>query len=112
MSPICPHVVAWVRLIKNKQLMALAARHPTCRPAVNAWKRLMLVNTFTDFVNLRQVFPHADQVTVASRRTVTIFNLGRNFRLITAIHYNQGRVYILRLFTHSEYDNNQWKSDL
>lgn len=92
--------------------MDLAARHPRCRPAVLAWKRLMLVNTFTDFVSLRRVFPHADQVTVASRRTVTIFNLSRSFRLITAIHYKQGRVYILRLFTHSEYDKNQWKDDL
>lgn len=101
-----------MRLIKNKQLMELAARHPTCRPAVRAWKRLMLVNTFTDFVHLRQVFPHADQVTVASQRTVTIFNLGRNFRLITAIHYNHGRVYILRLLTHAEYDKDHWKDDL
>jgi len=36
--------------------------------------------------HLRQTFPHADQVTPASKRTVTVFNIaGNHHRLITAI---------------------------
>jgi mRNA interferase HigB len=60
-----------------------------------------------------ETFPHADQVTVASKRTVTVFNIGgNNYRLITAIHYNTKIVYILRFLTHAEYDKDAWKKAL
>ncbi|EIQ01598.1 hypothetical protein OpiT1DRAFT_00170 [Opitutaceae bacterium TAV1] len=101
-----------MRLIKNSQLQKLAARHPTCLPAVATWKNAMRKGKFTDLVSLRKVFPHADQVTTRSKRTVTIFNLGNHYRLITAIHYNCARVFILRLLSHAEYDKESWKKEL
>jgi mRNA interferase HigB len=64
-------------------------------------------------VDTRKTFPHADQVTVASNRTVTVFNIGgNNYRLITAIHYNTKIVYILRFLTHAQYDKDAWKKAL
>lgn len=62
---------------------------------------------------VRNVFPHADAVRVGSGRTVTIFNIGGNkYRLITSIHYNRQKVYILRVFTHRQYDREDWKEQL
>lgn len=42
-----------------------------------------------------------------------IFNIGGNkYRLITAIHYNTRKVFVLRFLTHVEYDSQGWKEDL
>ena len=50
---------------------------------------------------------------VDSNRTVVIFNIGgKNYRLITAIHYNRQLVFVLRFMTHAEYSKNRWKDDL
>jgi len=60
----------------------------------------------------RQTFPHADQVTVKSNRTVTIFNITNDFRLITAIHYNRQEIFTMRFLTHAEYSKNTWPASL
>ena len=36
---------------------------------------------------------------------------GGAFRLITAIHYNRGIVYIRKFMTHAEYSKEDWKND-
>ena len=57
--------------------------------------------------------PHADQIKVKSGRTVTIFNVcGNDFRLITAIHYDKQKVFVLNFLTHTEYSRNTWKNRL
>lgn len=51
------------------------------------------------------MFPHADKV-----GKFTVFNVGGNkVRIIAAIHYNRGKVYIRQVLTHSEYDKGAWK---
>ncbi|MDB5301870.1 MAG: hypothetical protein JWO87_3533 [Phycisphaerales bacterium] len=50
---------------------------------------------------------------VGSGKTVTVFNIRRNdFRLLTAIHYNRAKVYILDFLTHAEYSKDAWKKRL
>jgi mRNA-degrading endonuclease HigB of HigAB toxin-antitoxin module len=61
----------------------------------------------------RQTFPSADPVRVASGRTVIVFNIARTrYRLITAIHYNMRKVFVLRFLTHAKYDRETWKDKL
>jgi mRNA interferase HigB len=44
---------------------------------------------------------------------VTCFNIrGNDYRLITAIHYNLGKVFVLRFMTHAKYDKGRWKDEL
>jgi mRNA interferase HigB len=49
---------------------------------------------------------------------LAVFNIHANhYRLIAAIHFvkrhaEKGRVYVLRIVTHREYDRNDWKRDL
>jgi mRNA interferase HigB len=51
-------------------------------------------------------------VTVPNGRTVVVFNIGGGaFRLITAIHYNRGIIYIRKFMTHAEYSKGDWKND-
>ena len=60
---------------------------------------------FQNFARLRETFPSADLV-----GKLTVFNIGGNkVRLIAALHYNRGKVYIRAVLTHSEYDTGAWK---
>jgi mRNA interferase HigB len=63
---------------------------------------------FASFVELRQAFGSADMV-----GKLTVFNIGGNkYRLIAAIQFDRGRVYIRHVLTHREYDLNKWKNEL
>ncbi|MBP8256148.1 MAG: type II toxin-antitoxin system HigB family toxin [Opitutaceae bacterium] len=59
-----------------------------------------------------QSFPHADQITVKSGRTVTVFNITNDFRLITAIHYNRQEIFTLRFLTRADYGKDTWRNTL
>ena len=86
--------------------------HPKARAPLDHWFRVTRAAHWQNFVQTRQTFAHADQVTVASGRTVTVFNITNDFRLITAIHYNRQAVFTLRFFTHAEYGKNTWTASL
>jgi mRNA interferase HigB len=69
--------------------------------------------TWANIADVRRVYPHADGMKVSSGNDVIVFNAcGNNYRLITAIHFNRGKVYILRFMTHAEYDKDFWKEQL
>ena len=41
-----------------------------------------------------------------------VFNIGGNkYRLVTRILYASQKVFVLKVMTHVEYDNNKWKAD-
>jgi mRNA interferase HigB len=41
-----------------------------------------------------------------------VFNIGGNkYRLITRIRYASQKVFVLKLMTHSEYDEDKWKDE-
>ena len=101
-----------MRLITTKRLREYAKLHPTTAVTLDHWTELMRRGRFRNLVDIRRLLPSADQVTVASGRTVTIFNIKQHFRLITAIHYNHQLVFALLLLTHAEYDQAHWKKHL
>ena len=101
-----------MRLITTKRLREYAARHPTTATTLAHWTELLRASECSNFAALRRMLPHADQVTVKSGRTVTIFNIKTHYRLITAIHYNHQLVYILLLLPHTDYERGAWKNSL
>ena len=65
----------------------------------------MRKSRISNFVQLREVFPQADQV-----GEFAVFNIGGNkVRLIAAVHYNRSKIYIRHVLTHQEYDTGKWK---
>jgi len=102
-----------VRLIKRSTLRGYAQRFPQAGRPLEDWARLVLAGAWHHLAETRHMFPHADQVRVKSGRTVTVFNIGgNNFRLITAIHYDHQKVFVLNLLTHTEYTRQRWKDRL
>ncbi len=87
-----------MHVITRKQLSESAQLHPDTKNALAQWYKLVKQNEFTSFIELRNLFPSADQV-----GGLTVFNIGGNkVRLIAAIHYNRNRVYIRAVLTHVE----------
>jgi len=99
------YTVRCMHVVTRKRLIDFSQKHPNCESALNSWYRITKMTQFSSFVELRSAFPSADQV-----GKFTVFNIGGNkIRLITAIHYNTGKVYIRHVLTHQEYDKGAWK---
>ena len=68
---------------------------------------------WNSIADVRRVYPHADAVRVKSGNDVIVFNAcGNRYRLVTAIHFNRGQLYVLRFMPHAEYDKDNWKNQL
>lgn len=94
-----------MHIITRKRLNEFAEKHPPATSGLAHWYRALKRNNPVDFVELRRLFPHADQV-----GGLTVFNIGGNkTRLIAAIHYHRRKVYIRAVLTHAEYDAGKWK---
>ncbi len=94
-----------MHVITRKRLNDFAGKFPDAENALARWYRSTKQNNFTDFAEVRKMFPSADKV-----GKLTVFNIGGNkVRLIAAIHYNRRKVYIRAVLTHKEYDAGKWK---
>lgn len=94
-----------MHIITRKRLNEFAKKHPETKNALKNWYKIAKNNNFESLAQLHQFFPSADLV-----GKLTVFNIGGNkVRLITAIHYNRGKIYIRHVLTHKEYDLGKWK---
>jgi mRNA interferase HigB len=94
-----------MHVITRKRLNEFADKHSESRSSLAHWYQLVKHNNFSNFADLRETFPSADQV-----GKLTIFNIGGNkVRLIAAIHYNRKRIYIRAVLTHPKYDEQRWR---
>ena len=94
-----------MHVISHKRLNEFAEGNPEARTPLAHWLGLMKRGTFSNFVELRETFPAADQV-----GKLTVFNIGGNkVRLIAAIHYNRQKVYVRSVLTHAAYNEQRWK---
>ena len=89
-----------MHVISLKALRTFWGRHPAAEAPLRHWHTVVEKTAFSDFNDLRNTFPSADYV-----RPYTVFNIGgNNFRLVAAVHYGAGRVYVRWVLTHAEYD--------
>ena len=94
-----------MHIISKRALREFWEQYPDSQTPLMRWFKLMTRNSFGSFAELRTVFPSADFV-----NDLTVFNIGGNkYRLITAIHFNRGKIYVRRVLTHEEYDKGGWK---
>jgi mRNA interferase HigB len=94
-----------MHVITRKRLNEFAEKFPDTKSALVRWYANMKHGTFSNFAELRVVFPTADRV-----GKLTVFNIGGNkVRLIAAIHYNRRKICVRAVLTHAEYDEGRWK---
>lgn len=66
---------------------------------MSGWCKVVENASFLNFADVRETFNSADKVS-----KFVVFDVGDGFRIVTAIHFNRGKVYIRHVFTHPEYD--------
>jgi mRNA interferase HigB len=94
-----------MHVISRKRLRQFWELYPDAEAPLRSWHKIARKEEWENFANVRATFPHADQV-----GKLTVFNIGGNkYRLVAAIHFNRGKVYVRHVLTHAEYDRGQWK---
>lgn len=96
-----------MRIVSKKKLREYGLQHPDCRKALEDWYQTAAAAQWQSLAEVRHTYRHADGV-----GNKTVFNIkGNAYRLITAIHYNRGIIYIRAVLTHTEYDKGAWKTE-
>ena len=102
-----------MHVIARRTIRRFADEHADARKPLQAWLACVERAEWASIEDVRRQFSHADAVKVGSGRYAIVFNIkGNAYRLITAIHFNRGKVYTLRFMTHAEYDKDDWKRQL
>ena len=95
------YILSSVRVISRKTLKEFWERHPDVRQPLQAWYDDAKRSMWTSPADIRTVYRNASFV--GSNRVV--FNLkGNSYRLVVAIRYEYGIVFIRFVGTHQEYD--------
>ncbi len=102
-----------MRIIAEAALRAWTKEHARATSSLRTWVKVVRATRWSTWAQLHCLFPSADLVRAASGRNVVVFNVGGGeFRLVCAVHFNTGMVFVLRFLTHAEYSKETWKNEL
>ena len=94
-----------MHIISKKALREFWNQHSDSEIPLRRWSRIMDKNRFHNFAELRAKFRSADRV-----GNLIVFNIaGNKYRLIAAIHFNRGKIFIRQVLTHADYDKGEWR---
>ena len=94
-----------MRIISHTKIVHAQSKHPDCHTALDQWYRLSKKAQWRNFDDVKRCFTAVDKV-----GNKFVFDVGGNkLRLIAAIHFNTGRLFIRAVLTHREYDKGDWK---
>jgi mRNA interferase HigB len=96
-----------MHIISKKKLREFWERYPKAKSPLEAWYQVVKRAEWERFADLRKLFNTADLV-----GRFVVFDIGGNkYRLIAAIHFNRGKLFVRHVLTHAEYDDGKWKDD-
>jgi mRNA interferase HigB len=103
-----------MRIIKPSRLRRFWLQHPDAAKELRTWLRIVSAARWNTPADVKRQFGvRVDFVKVNSGNTVAVFDIANNnYRMIAAIHYDYGRLFVLRIFDHEEYDEDKWKGEL
>jgi mRNA interferase HigB len=95
----------YMHIISKKKLREFWTEHLQAQAPLETWHRVVEHSHWETFNDVRATFGSADLV-----GRFVVFNIaGNNYRLIAAIHFNRGKVFVRHVLTHAEYDQGKWK---
>ena len=94
-----------MHILSKSALVTFWEKHSESEAPLQRWYTAISKSDFKTFGELRRAFPSVDKA-----GNLYVFNIGgNNYRLIAAIHFNRGKVFIRHVLTHREYDDERWK---
>lgn len=89
-----------MRVVSNKALVDFAALHPDAGAPLQAWRKLVESAAIANFAGLRALVNSVDKA-----GDFFVFDVGGNkYRVVAAIHFDRGLLYVRHVFTHAQYD--------
>ncbi len=74
---------------------------------LSAWHKIAVKAEWLNFASVKQTFGSADQV-----GNCVVFDVGNNrYRLVGRIIYAKGRLYVLKIMDHADYDRLPWPNE-
>lgn len=103
-----------MRVISKTRLKQFWTQHPDAEKELTKWHVITEHAQWANPTDVKRSFGvRVDFVQVKSGKTVAVFDIANNkYRLIAALHYDYPRVFVLRIMTHQEYDEERWKEEL
>jgi mRNA interferase HigB len=96
-----------MHVITRTRLVEFWGKHPASKTSLLLWNKIAFTAKWRSIVEVRKVFPSADQV-----GKLTVFNVsGNKYRLVTFVDYTHQKIFIRKVLTHADYDKNDWKKD-
>ncbi len=92
-------------IISRRRLREFWEEHPEAKVALAGWFKVAESAEWTNFQEVRNTFPSADQV-----GRLVVFNVG-SYRLVARIWYERWKLFIRAVLTHKDYDRDKWKDD-
>jgi mRNA interferase HigB len=101
-------------VLRVERLEQFAADHADSRGPLAAWQETVEAAAWTKPTDVRETYGSADvAVSVASGQRVAVFNIkGNRYRLVASVNYTIGVVNVLKVMTHAEYSEDNWKEQL
>ena len=94
-----------MHVITKKRIKEAMQLFPHSANSLEGWLKIISRNHFKNFAEIKNTFGSVDKV-----GALTVFDIGGNkVRLIASIHFNRQRVYIRRILSHADYDQNNWQ---
>lgn len=92
-----------MRVISNKALNDFSVIHLPAEEPLQVWRKIIESRRFSSFSEIKNTFNAVDKVDL-----YYIFDIGGNkYRIVSAIHFDQQKLFVRHVFTHKEYD--KWK---
>lgn len=93
-----------MEIINESEIHVFAKKHANARKPLANWLDVTKTASWKSLIDVRETFRSADYV-----KEQTIFDVGgNNYRIIASVDYSLGRLYVLEVMTHAEYD--RWKA--
>ena len=82
--------------------------YPDAETSLRVWYKATLAADWASFADVRATFQNASLV-----GNCVVFNVaGNKYRLVTRVRYSIRTVFVLRIMTHAEYDDQErWQDD-
>lgn len=90
-----------MHVISRKRLVEFWTANPETKKALSAWLGIAEAAEWKGPVDVKNIDPKAS---IVANNRVVFDILGGRYRLVAALRYSSGVVYIRFLGTHSEYD--------
>ncbi|HVK15681.1 MAG TPA: type II toxin-antitoxin system HigB family toxin [Fimbriiglobus sp.] len=97
-----------MRIISKRMLREFWSIHPRALAPLEEWFQHAKRAEWESFDDVRaEMGSRVDRV-----GKFVVFDIGGNkYRLIAAIHYNRGVLFVRHVLTHAEYSRGKWKTD-